>query len=109
MIFGDYGDMQIDNRMKMAVLIVWCIAVPILSMNLLIAFFSDTYERVFNTREVANISEMVGLILDLELLMIWNRWKMCPCSRKEHKRSHLLYAEKVEDPEDQDPAEIGIG
>jgi hypothetical protein len=42
-------------------------------MNLLIAFMSDTYERVYDQREKASYAELVKLVLELESLMFWNR------------------------------------
>jgi hypothetical protein len=57
--------------MQMFIFILWGVAIPILSMNLLIAFLGDTYTRVYEQKEKANYSEMVKLILDLEMLKSW--------------------------------------
>jgi hypothetical protein len=46
MIFASFDEKEANSRMKMTVLILWCIAVPVLSMNLLIAFLSNTYDNV---------------------------------------------------------------
>jgi hypothetical protein len=69
MVFADFGDINLETRMQMTIFILWSVAIPILSMNLLIAFLSDTYAKVLEEKDKANYSEMVSLILDLEILM----------------------------------------
>jgi hypothetical protein len=59
----------------MVIFFFWTILLPLLSMNLLIAFLSDTYERVYDQREKANYAELTKLILELETLMVFNRKK----------------------------------
>jgi hypothetical protein len=91
--------------MQMTIFILWCVAIPLLSMNLLIAFLSDTYTRVYEQKEKAGFSELVKLILDLEMLLTWF------CKREKEKK-HLVYCDIIETDITADENEditIGIG
>ena len=46
--FGDFGAVQLESGTQIVLFIFWTIALPLLCMNLLIAFLSDTYERVYD-------------------------------------------------------------
>jgi hypothetical protein len=70
-------------------------------MNLLIAFMSDTYERVYDQREKASYAEQVKLILELESLMFWNR--------KNNDKVHLVYAQEVAEEDKENDITVGIG
>jgi hypothetical protein len=70
-------------------------------MNLLIAFMSDTYERVYDQRERASYAELVKLILELETLMFWNR--------KNTQKLHLVYAKEVAEEDHDNDITVGIG
>jgi hypothetical protein len=70
--------------MQMTLFILWCAAIPVISMNLLIAFLGDTYTRVYEQREKAGYTELVRLILNLEVLFFWNRHKT--------EKGHLIFA-----------------
>jgi hypothetical protein len=106
MMFADFGDIQLETRMQMTIFILWGVAIPILSMNLLIAFLGDTYTRVYEQKEKANYSEMVKLILDLEMI---KSWFMC---NTENEKSHLIYCDILDTTftaEVEEDMTIGIG
>ncbi|OMJ91045.1 hypothetical protein SteCoe_6513 [Stentor coeruleus] len=46
---------------------------PIISLNLLIAILSDTYERVSEDEVIADGQELAGMIIEIETLMFWAR------------------------------------
>ena len=52
-------------------------------------------------REKASTAESVRLILDLEVIMFWNKSKI--------DRSHLLYAEVKDEKDKEDDLSVGIG
>ncbi|OMJ88981.1 hypothetical protein SteCoe_8995 [Stentor coeruleus] len=46
---------------------------PIISLNLLIAILSDTFERVSEDEVIADGQELAGMIIEIETLMFWAR------------------------------------
>lgn len=48
---------------------------PIISLNLLIAILSDTFERVSEDEVIADGQELAGMIIEIETLMFWARNK----------------------------------
>jgi hypothetical protein len=87
--------------MQYAIFGLWTIVMVVLFMNLLIAFLSETYTRVYEMRKPAGFTEMAHLILELESLMIWNRGKT--------DTSHIIYSEIMQEEEGQDDVSVGIG
>ena len=47
MLFADFGEFKLDTRMQMTLFILWCVAIPILSMNLLIVSFLSINFNLF--------------------------------------------------------------
>jgi hypothetical protein len=74
----------------------------VLAVNLLIAFLSDTFTRVYEQRNKANFTEMVKIIHDLESLWIFG-------SYSDEKRAHLIYADAIKMEDQEDDISIGIG
>ncbi len=79
--------------------VIWTVAI-LFWFNLLIAFLSDTFTRVYEQRIKANYVEMARLILDLELFYI-------RCEKNDEKL-HLVYGQ-IRDEDIEDDLTIGIG
>jgi hypothetical protein len=47
-LYGDFSGIQIETPTQVVLFFFWTVMLPLLSMNLLIAFLSDTYERVYD-------------------------------------------------------------
>ena len=99
--FGDFGQLQLESGTQIVLFFFWSVVLPLLCMNLLIAFLSDTYERVYDHRKKANFIEIIDLAIDLETLMFWNRDKC--------ENMHLVYAELKEEEAKESDITIGIG
>ena len=99
--FGDFGNFRLENKINWILFVIWTILLPILGMNLLIAFFSDTYTRVYEQRDKASYAELVRLILDLELILC--------CTRKVKNKNFLIFGEKIEEDDLEDDIMTGIG
>ena len=48
---------------------------PIISLNMLISILADTFEQVSENQLVADSLELIGMIIEIETLMFWNRNK----------------------------------
>ena len=48
---------------------------PIVTLNLLIAILTDTFEVVKENEDVADAQELIGMIVEMETLMFWKRGK----------------------------------
>jgi WD40 repeat protein len=46
---------------------------PLIMLNLLIAIMGDTYDRVKESQNVADIQELLNMILETESYLIWNK------------------------------------
>ncbi|OMJ67215.1 hypothetical protein SteCoe_35680 [Stentor coeruleus] len=53
--------------------IIICIVNPVIMLNLLISIMGDTYGRVKAGKVVADARELIGMIIEVETLMNWNR------------------------------------
>ena len=65
--FGGPGDEISDNSLHMWVYsLIFTIVVVLLFLNLLIAIISATYERVTESRDKANFSQLANVVFELE-------------------------------------------
>ena len=65
--FGGPGDEISDNSAHMWVLsFIFTLVVVLLFLNLLIAIISATYERVTESRDKANFSQLANVVFELE-------------------------------------------
>ncbi|OMJ73891.1 hypothetical protein SteCoe_27307 [Stentor coeruleus] len=67
---------------------------PVISLNLLIAILSDTYETVNLNRVIADSQELASMILEVETLLFWKR------NQNHKKYIHIAENDSVEDLED---------
>ena len=100
MLFGDFGEYKFETSIQGFLFVIWSIAMPVVFMNLLIAFFSDTYTRVYEQKEKASYAEMAMLIQDLELLYP---------KEKKVENKFLIYAEEMKEEDEDDDIAVGIG
>jgi hypothetical protein len=101
MIFGDWATIEPATRMQNGFFIMWTFTTTLLMSNILIAQLSETYTRIYDSKVKASYTELVQLVLQLEILFFWNREKIENC--------HLLYAEVIEEGEKEDDITTGIG
>jgi hypothetical protein len=86
----------------MTIFILWGVAIPVLSMNLLIAFLSDTYTRVYEQKEKAKYSEMCNFILEIETLISFGQGN--------REKKHMVFTDVITfEKEETDDLATGIG
>ena len=64
-----------NDLLRWFLFIIISIVNPVIMLNLLISIMGDTYGRVKAGKVVADARELAGMILEVELLMGWNRNK----------------------------------
>jgi len=91
--FGGEGDEISDNSAHMWVLsFLFILVVVLLFLNLLIAIISATYERVTESRDKANFSQLANVVFELECnikFFVWLKYLCYP----ESPSQHLIFAE----------------
>ena len=90
-IFGDWGDIEPQNKMQSAVFILWIFFSTLTLVNLQIAFLSESYSRLYEQRIKIGYVEMCRMILDLEILYSF----VCCCRKNKNENKHLLFAEAI--------------
>jgi hypothetical protein len=88
MIFGSFGDYQMNSTLQMVLFMVTSIMMPLLMMNLLIAILGQTYVDVKEKWAENMYFQKVSIIYDLELIMFWNK-------NAKSNKFHLLYAKNL--------------
>lgn len=89
----NFGNFDTENYNKLEWLFFLLVTVfnPIIMLNLLISIMSDTYSRVKQDFETADLLGLCYLVLEIELLMFWRR------DRKERNYLHVCQIEKTEE------------
>ncbi|OMJ73893.1 hypothetical protein SteCoe_27309 [Stentor coeruleus] len=64
---------------------------PIISLNLLIAILSDTFERVSEDEAIADGQELAEMIIEIETLMFWAR------NNNSKKFLHIMEQDSIDD------------
>ena len=88
MIFGSFGEYELDTTLKIILFMVTSIIMPLLMMNLLIAILGKTYVDVKDKWAENTYFQKVSIIYDLELVMFWNY-------NDKSQPFHLLYAKNL--------------
>lgn len=93
--FGNIQDVQYDI-LEWIVMSLIVIVNPIIMLNVLISIISDTYDRVQKEIMCADMQELAGMVLEVELMMWWARKKGKACYFQicEHKLKIMPYTEE---------------
>jgi hypothetical protein len=71
--FGEFFIHEDNDSMLWLCFVVASVVNFLIMVNLLISIIGDTYDKLQAYKEVADRKEMAEVVLDIELLMVWNR------------------------------------
>lgn len=71
-VIGNWGN-PTDPNFYSLVLLIATLLNPVISLNLLISILTDTFNTVKEKEKVADLKELVVMIIEIETLMFWKR------------------------------------
>jgi hypothetical protein len=95
--FGDFGNTEAfgeseDVALQWSFFALGTLLCSLLMMNLLIGIISEKLGEVLSSQEKTNYSNLCDMVLELELLMFWNR-------QKDPEKQHIIWAQYVQEKE----------
>lgn len=101
MNFGDIGDDNPGNLTEWIVITLMMLINPIVMLNLLISICGDTYSRVQGNSVIADMKELLEMIVEVEQLLYWRR------NIGSHRYFQKLLSKESEE-QDEDPMDLKL-